>query len=99
MSERRVRFTETAAAHVESERAWWKENRDYQEVFATEVEQALRLVALLPGSGTLYPRTTVDGLRRIYLPKIACHLYYTFDDEAVIVRALWGSRRERGPSI
>jgi len=27
------------------------------------------------------------------------HLYYTFDDARVIVRALWGARRERGPRI
>ena len=27
------------------------------------------------------------------------HLYYTFDDTRVIVRALWGARRERGPRI
>ncbi len=41
----------------------------------------------------------VPGLRRIFLRKIACHLYYTFDDHDVIVRALWGSRRERGPRL
>jgi hypothetical protein len=33
----------------------------------------------------------------IYLRKLACHLYYTFDDHEVIVRALWGARRERDP--
>ena len=36
------------------------------------------------------------GLRRLYLPEIACHLYYTFDDSQVIVRAVWGARRRRG---
>src|SRR5437868_5557259 len=25
-----------------------------------------------------------------YLPKVGCHLYYTFDENEVIVRALWG---------
>lgn len=27
------------------------------------------------------------------------HLYYTFSDDEVIVRALWGARRERGPQL
>ena len=39
----------------------------------------------------------VPGLRRLYLRKIACHLYYTFDEHEVIVRALWGARRGKGP--
>jgi hypothetical protein len=75
------------------------ENRDYQDLFATEVEHATQLIAVLPGSGTLYPQTSVVDLRRLYLPKIGCHLYYTFNDAEVIVRAMWGARRERGPSI
>jgi hypothetical protein len=35
----------------------------------------------------------------LYLRKIDCHLYYTFDEREVIVRALWGARRRRGPRI
>lgn len=74
-------------------------NRDYQELFATELENALHIAAVLPGAGTPYRRTAVDELRRIYLRKLACHLYYTVDDHEVIVRALWGARRERGPIL
>jgi len=68
-------------------------------VFVTELEQALRLLALLPGAGTSYPQAGIVGLRRIYVPKVACHLYYTFDERDVIVRALWGARRRRGPHL
>ena len=46
---------------------------------------------------TLHAR--VQGIRRIYLPKVAYHLYYTFDDDEVLVRALWGARRGRGPVL
>ena len=99
MNERRVRFTETASDQVDQERIWWLANRDSQELFATELENALRIAAVLPGAGTTYPRTDVGGLRRVYLRKLACHLYYTFDDREVIVRALWGARRERGPVL
>jgi plasmid stabilization system protein ParE len=84
LSARRVRFTTTAQRHVESERRWWVENRTYTEVFASELEEAVRILAFLPGVGTPYPRAGVVGLRRIYLRKVACHVYYTFDENDVI---------------
>jgi plasmid stabilization system protein ParE len=99
LNARRVRFTETASQHVHQERTWWLENRDSQELFATELETAVRILALLPGAGTPYLRTDVPDLRRLYLRKLACHLYYTFDEDEVIVRALWGARREHGPTL
>lgn len=55
------------------------------------------MLAVLPGAGTSYPEAGVVGLRRIYLRKVACHVYYTFDKREVIVRALWGARRDKGP--
>jgi hypothetical protein len=97
LTPRAVRFTETAKGHVERERTWWLENRDYLDLFATDLESAVRLLAVLPSVGTPYTHAGISGLRRLYLEKITCHLYYTFDDDAVIVRALWGARRERGP--
>ena len=99
MNPRRVRFTATAHQHVRLEKEWWLENRIHPDVFVTEFEQALRLLVLLPGAGTSYLQAGVAGLRRIYIPKVACHLYYTFDEHGVIVRALWGARRRRGPRL
>ena len=74
-------------------------NRDHTEVFSEELEHALKIVAALPGAGTLYAQSPVPGVRRVYLRRIDAHLYYTFDDERVLVRALWGARRERGPRL
>jgi len=96
---RRVRFTVTAQAQVRREKQWWLANRDHVEIFATEMREALRVVKLWPGAGTVYRHARVQGVRRFYLPKVAYHLYYTFDDEEVIVRALWGARRGRGPVL
>ena len=56
-------------------------------------------MAIMPGAGSLYPDAGVTGLRRLYLPKIGCHIYYTHDDDQVVIRALWGARRERGPQM
>lgn len=71
----------------------------YGEVFASELDEALRVAALLPGAGTCYPNAGLPAVRRLYLRKIACHLYYTFDEDNVIVRALWGARRHGGPPM
>lgn len=73
MKPRRVRFTVTAQRHVRREKTWWLENRTHTAVFATEFEEALRIPALLPGAGTLYPLAGVGGVRRLYLRKVACH--------------------------
>jgi plasmid stabilization system protein ParE len=99
LKERRVRFTATSQGHVDRERAWWLENRDYRDLFATELEAATRLIAVFPGAGTPYASARVAGLRRLYLDKLGCHLYYTLDDNDVIVHAFWGARRERGPTL
>ena len=99
MKNRRVRFTATAREHVRREKAWWIANRDHTDVFAEELEQALKVIAALPGAGTLYAQSPVPGVRRIYLRRVAAHLYYTFDNDQVIVRSLWGARRGRGPRI
>lgn len=88
MTPRRVRFTETATSHVDRERAWWFENRDHSALFASELEKAVEILA--PG---------VPDLRRLYIRKLGCHLYYTFDADDVIIRAVWGARRERGPTF
>ena len=99
MKKRRVRFTATAQEHVRREKARWIANRDHTDVFVQELEQALKVIAALPGAGTLYAQSPVPGVRRIYLRRVAAHLYYTFDNDQVIVRSLWGARRERGPRI
>jgi hypothetical protein len=85
---RRVRFTATAQRHVGREKTWWLENRLHIDVFATEFEDAGRILSLLPGAGTPYTAAGVPGLRRLYLRKIDCHLYYTFDEQNVVLRGL-----------
>jgi hypothetical protein len=99
LKHRRVRYTQTAQEHVWREERWWLENRDHPEVFGDEFGRALGILAALPGAGTPYPASGVPGLRRMYVAKVACHIYYTFDDREVIVRAFWGAHRSRGPVI
>ena len=99
MRPRRVRSTATAQRHITREKTWWLENRLHTEVFATELEDALRVLSLLPAAGPPYTAAGVPSLRRLYLPKLTCHLYYTFDEREVIVRAVWGARQQRDPNL
>ena len=55
-----MRFTTTAQDHVAREQQWWLENRDYRDLFATELEEAVALVARLPGAGTQYTGAGVE---------------------------------------
>ena len=79
---------------------YWQPARARRDIkgraFADEFDQAMKVLALLPGAGISYPQAGVDGLRRIYVPKVACHLYYTFAEAEVIV---WGPRRGHGPRL
>ena len=53
MKPRRVRFTDTASSHVDRERTWWLKNRELPDLFATELEKTIEILALLPGAGAL----------------------------------------------
>ena len=92
-------FTFTARDQIHHEHRWWLEHRDQRPLFERELGAALDLLALLPGIGTPYELSPLAGVRRLYLDKLASHLYYTHDDEQVIVWSLWGARRGRGPSF
>jgi hypothetical protein len=99
LTNRHVRFTSTARKQVQREKEWWQSNREHVEVFAEELEQGLKIVAILPGVGTPYARSPVAGVRRVYLRRVGAHLYYPFDDREVIIRAFWGARRGLGPKL
>ena len=97
MKRRRVQFTATARRHVLREREWWIANREHVEAFASDIDRAINLIATLPGVSASYP--PVAGMRRVFLERLGLHVYFTYDDDSVIVRAVWGARRRRGPRL
>jgi plasmid stabilization system protein ParE len=94
---RRVQFTATARRHVLREREWWVANREQAEAFTSDLDRTIDLIATLPGVSSKYRQ--LPGMRRLFLERIGVHVYFTFDDDTVIVRALWGARRRRGPRL
>jgi plasmid stabilization system protein ParE len=99
LTRRRVRFTSTAQEHVRREKAWWLASRDYPDVFADELQRVLEILSTLPGVGSEYSASPVAGVRRVYLRRSSVHVYYSFNDREVLVRAVWGARLEHGPDI
>ena len=99
MKLRRVRFTEGARTQIAEEKLWWAQNRDHIEVFGEELHEAVALLRISPAAGTGYPRPAIPSVRRIYLRRLSSHLYYTFDDAEVIVRAFWHAKRKKGPTL
>jgi len=96
---RKVRFTKIAASQADRLNNWWHENRDETHLFNLELEEAITFVSGFPSSGTRYGQARLKNVFRVFLERVGCHLYYTFDDEEVIVRSIWGARRRRGPRI
>ena len=97
MKRRRVQFTATARRHVLRERDWWVRNRDHAELFTSDLERTVDLIARLPGASASYPR--VPGVRRVFVERLGVHVYFTNDGDTVVIRAVWGTSRRRGPRL
>jgi plasmid stabilization system protein ParE len=97
-----VKFVVTPKARrqVERARAWWKANRDKSpDLFVEELAEAERHLTTLPESGELWRIRNKRTIRRWLLAKTGQHLYYAYEPhrDEVLVLALWGARRGRGP--
>lgn len=99
MTGRRVRFTATAREHVRLLKQWWRENSARPEILSHDLGEAIRMLAVVPGIGHPYPGSPVTGVRRLYLERLMSHLYYTYDELEVVIRAVWHARRGSGPNF
>jgi plasmid stabilization system protein ParE len=99
VTRRRVRFTETSRRHVELFNEWWRENSPRPEILHEDLEEAVALLAAFPGVGSPYPASPIPEVRRLYIERLMSHLYYTFDEHEVVIRALWHARRGSGPDL
>lgn len=98
MIRRKVRFTATAREHIRHFKQWWQKKFDP----AGDLDPRLgsiKMLALLPGIGSPYRTAPIAGVRRFYIERLMSHLYYTFDEHEVVIRALWHARRGSGPDL
>ena len=98
----KVRVTPEAEEQAEAIDAWWRDNRlDARELFVRELADAKALVAASPKVGTVYTMLDEQPVRKVFMPKTRHHLYYTYnqDQGEVVIHAVWGAPRKRGPKL
>lgn len=96
-----IRLLEEAQRRFEAEDAWWRANRDAQDLFTLEFTTALSRLSVEPETGQHYRLCRGRLIQRLLLSKTRCHVYYCFDRERdlVEVHTIWGARRRRGPKL
>jgi hypothetical protein len=96
---RKVRFTATAREHVKLLKQWWQENSGRPEILHHDLDEAIKLLSVVPAIGSLYPASPINGTRRFYLERLMSHLYFTYNEKELVIRALWHARRGSGPDF
>jgi plasmid stabilization system protein ParE len=96
---RRVRFAATARSQLRSLEEWWQSNSPRPHILHQDLEEAVNLLSAFPGIGSPYGRSPIPGVRRLYLERLTSHIYYTYDDQEVVIRSLWHARRGSGPDF
>jgi plasmid stabilization system protein ParE len=99
VTRRRVRFTATAREQVRLLKQWWQENSVRPEILHQDLGEAVKMLSVVPGIGKPYPIAPMPGIRRLYLGRLMSHIYYTYSEREVLVRALWHARRGSGPDF
>ncbi len=95
-------FTPDAERQVNEKNSWWREHRPAaRDLFARELAEAGALIASTPSAGAVYTSRRGQQFRRVLMPKTKNHLYFEVDEvrELVIVHAIWGAPRGRGPRL
>ena len=95
-------ISKRARRHIEKVQTWWAENRlAAPTLFLDELADAERQLRAKPESGTVYATHKTGAVRRIFLAGTSHHLYFRYrpDRDELIVLAVWGAPRERGPKL
>lgn len=98
----KTRLTGPARQQADRIDRWWRENRPAaRDLFARELAEARALLAATPEMGSPYAERQGVLVRRTLLPKTHQHVYYEVDREndLVMILAVWGAPRGRGPRL
>jgi hypothetical protein len=95
-------FTPQAERQAEEMDFWWREHRPgVGDLFARELVEARNLITGAPAAGSVYSTRSGKLYRRVLMPKTKNHVYFEVDEarDLVIVHAIWGAPRGRGPKL
>ena len=91
-----------ARRQIDKTQTWWAENRPAARgLLLDELAAAEQQLRSAPELGIVYAEHKSGKVRRVLLPKTHHHLYYRYrpDRDELIVLALWGAPRGRGPKL
>ena len=96
-----VRIVSSAARAIADAATWWAANRSKSpDAFVSDLENALKILALQPGIGARATNAKLKDVRRVHLARIHFHLYYRVTPEpAIEVLALWHTSRGDNPPL
>jgi plasmid stabilization system protein ParE len=93
--------TRSARAQIRRTADWWRENRPaVSDLLRSELERAFVFVAAHPEAGSPCLDRGFEGVRRIHLERVRCHLFYRVRaDETIEILALWHTSRGTIPDL
>ena len=96
----KVELADEAKRQARHENAWWRKNRDNKRLFVEEFREARKALTDGP-KHQVYAYIDGRPVRRLFLEKSRCHIYYVILEPENMVRvvAVWGASREHGPDL
>ena len=98
----KLQVAERAQRQADKLDAWWAENRPAApRLFASELEEVLRLICESSVVGIRWPTPRRPALRRILMPRTKNHIYFVINarTDTVLVVAIWGAPKGRNPKL
>jgi plasmid stabilization system protein ParE len=97
----RLRLARRALADAKRKKTWWQRNRpEAADLFEQKLDAALERIAASPVIGQRVEQRGGDvWVRRCLMPKTRNHVYYAIDGTEIVVLAIWGAPRGRGPKL
>jgi plasmid stabilization system protein ParE len=97
----KVRVSARARREADRVERWWRANRlNAADLFTRELLDVLDRLQEHPNVGTLYEAARFEApVRRILMPRTEHHVYHARLDDEVVILAVWGARRRRGPRL
>jgi len=97
----KVRVSERARREADRAETWWRANRpSFVDLFTRELLDVLDRLRERPDLGTLYEAARFEApVRRILMPRTERHVYHARLGDEVVILAIWGARRRRGPKL
>ena len=97
----KIRVSGRAQREGDRHDAWWRAHRPAApDLLIRELLHVLELLRDNPHLGALYDADHFEGpVRRVLMKKTERHVYHGLLGDEVIILAVWGARRKRGPKL